>query len=214
MECTTLQEDVLYSQNASKLTPESIAAIQNTVQRSQPVGVVAGLYDEALTITDVSGFFLKNLGYEYEDFCRVTGCSLRALFYGENQSFLAPERWPLITADGDGQLLTKDGVPIFARLYKMDSTNSDGTPIWILSAQMDWVRQNLHLVNSVMRSGIWYIDCDHAGSPTGVVYSPRVPPDAGLPRRSGFSQHAGLLVCPHPPGRPGPGAGRAGSRPL
>lgn len=113
MECTTLQEDVLYSQNTSKLTPESIAAIQNTVQRSQPVGVVAGLYDEALTITDVSGFFLKNLGYEYEDFCRVTGCSLRALFYGENQSFLAPERWPLITADGDGQLLTKDGVPIF-----------------------------------------------------------------------------------------------------
>ena len=171
MECTTLQEDVLYSQNTSKLTPESIAAIQNTVQRSQPVGVVAGLYDEALTITDVSGFFLKNLGYEYEDFCRVTGCSLRALFYGENQSFLAPERWPLITADGDGQLLTKDGVPIFARLYKMDSTNSDGAPIWILSAQMDWVRQNLHLVNSVMRSGIWYIDCDHAGSPTGVVYS-------------------------------------------
>ena len=171
MECTTLQEDVLYSQNTSKLTPESIAAIQNTVQRSQPVGVVAGLYDEALTITDVSGFFLKNLGYEYEDFCRVTGCSLRALFYGENQSFLAPERWPLITADGDGQLLTKDGVPIFARLYKMDSTNSDGAPIWILSAQMDWVRQNLHLVNSVMRSGIWYIDCDHTGSPTGVVYS-------------------------------------------
>ena len=171
MECTTLQEDVLYSQNTSKLTPESIAAIQNTVQRSQPVGIVAGLYDEALTITDVSGFFLKNLGYEYEDFCRVTGCSLRALFYGENQSFLAPERWPLITADGDGQLLTKDGVPIFARLYKMDSTNSDGAPIWILSAQMDWVRQNLHLVNSVMRSGIWYIDCDHAGSPTGVVYS-------------------------------------------
>lgn len=172
MECTTLQEDVLYSQNTSKLTPESIAAIQNTVQRSQPVGVVVGLYDEALTITDVSGFFLKNLGYEYEDFCRVTGCSLRALFYGENQSFLAPERWPLITADGDGQLLTKDGVPIFARLYKMDSTNSDGAPIWILSAQMDWVRQNLHLVNSVMRSGIWYIDCDPAGSPTGVVYSP------------------------------------------
>jgi len=84
MECTTLQEDVLYSQNTSKLTPESIAAIQNTVQRSQPVGVVAGLYDEALTITDVSGFFLKSLGYEYEDFCRVTGCSLRALFYGEN----------------------------------------------------------------------------------------------------------------------------------
>ena len=32
MECTTLQEDVLYSQNTSKLTPESIAAIQNTVQ--------------------------------------------------------------------------------------------------------------------------------------------------------------------------------------
>lgn len=47
----------------------------------------------------------------------------------------------------------------------MDSTNSDGAPIWILSAQMDWVRQNLHLVNSVMRSGIWYIDCDPAGSP-------------------------------------------------
>ena len=171
MECTILQEDVLYSQGTSKLTKESIEAIQNTVQSSQPVGIAVGRYDEPLTITDVSGFFLKNLGYEYEEFCTATKNSLHSLFYGENQSFLAPDRWPRISGGGDGRLLTKDGVPVFARLFKLDSTNCDGEPIWILSAQMDWTRQNLHLVNSVMRSGMWYIDCDDTGTPSGIVYS-------------------------------------------
>ena len=38
MECTTLQEDVLYSQNTSKLTPESIAAIRP----AQPAGRRSG----------------------------------------------------------------------------------------------------------------------------------------------------------------------------
>ena len=41
MECTTLQEDVLYSQNASKLTPESIAAIQKH-RPAQPAGRRSG----------------------------------------------------------------------------------------------------------------------------------------------------------------------------
>ena len=171
MECTILQEDVLYSKDASKLTDDSIQAIQHAVENSQPVGIVAGRYDEALTITDVSGFFLKNLGYNCEDFYAATGGSLRRLFHGENQSFLEPDRWPRITADGDGQLVTKDGVPVFARLYKRDTTDCDGNPIWILSAQMDWTRQNLHLVNSVMRSGMWYIDCDETGAANRITYS-------------------------------------------
>ena len=171
MECTVLQEDVLYSQAPSRLTPENLKAIQDTVQSSQPVGIVAGYYDDALTISDVSGFFLKNLGYEYEEFLAATGGSLRALFYGENQTFLEPDRWPRITGAGDGRLLTKDGVPVFARLYKQDTVDKDGRPIWLLAAQMDWTRQNLHLVNSVLRSGMWYIDCDRVGKPTGIVYS-------------------------------------------
>ena len=34
--------------------------------------------------------------------------------------------------------LTADGSPVYVRLYKKDAVDTDGTPIWIMSVQMNW----------------------------------------------------------------------------
>ena len=172
MECSVYQQDGIYTVAGTALSEASLNVVHHTVQRSHPVGFIVGQYDDALTITHVSDFFLKNLGYDgCEEFLQATGGSLKKLVYGENRSFLEASRWPDIKGSGDGQLLTRDGVPVYARLFKQDSVDEEGQPIWILSAQLDWTRQNLYLVNKTIQSGLWYIDYDENGEETQVVYS-------------------------------------------
>ena len=171
MENTVFQEDTLCASDRSRWSADCLAAAQRAVRASQPVGFVAGYYDDALTITDVSSYFLENLGYTYENFMQATGGSLKPLFYGENQSFLEPDRWPNIHGAGDGRLLTRDGLPMYARLYKEEAVDADGRPMWVLATKVDWTQQNLSLVNRVIQSGLWYIDYDEKGRQTGMVYS-------------------------------------------
>ena len=171
MENTVFQEDTLCAGDRSRWSADCLAAAQRAVRASQPVGFVAGYYDDVLTITDVSSYFLENLGYTYENFMQATGGSLKPLFYGENQSFLEPDRWPNIHGAGDGRLLTRDGLPMYARLYKEEAVDADGRPMWVLAAKVDWTQQNLTLVNSVIQSGLWYVDCDEAGNQLGIVFS-------------------------------------------
>ena len=171
MKSSVFQEDRIYSREHSKLSEKSLEVIRSTVRQSRPVGFVAGYYDEELTITDVSGFFLQSLGYTFPEFLEATGGSLKKLIYGENRSFLEADRWPNIKGEGDGQLLTRDGVPAYTRLNKQDTVDEEGRSIWIMTAQVDWTRQNLYLVNNLIQSGMWYIDCDEEGNAVDIIYS-------------------------------------------
>ena len=101
----------------------------------------------------------------------ATQGSLLRLFCGENQSFLQKDRFQKVQGEGEGQMLTKDKIPVYTHMFKMDSTDSQGRPFWILSAQMDWTQQNLHLVNNVLQSGFWYFDCDEHGKVNKINYS-------------------------------------------
>ena len=56
--------------------------------------------------------------------------SLKNLFYGENVSFLEPERFRQIRGAGEGQILTADGTPVYVHLYKEDAVDADGRPLW------------------------------------------------------------------------------------
>ena len=165
------QEDGVCANADSKLGAEAFSAIHDIIKASHPVGFITGYFDDALTISDVSGYFLQNLGYEYDEFMKATGGSLKNLVYGENRSFLEPDRWPKIDGAGDGQLLTKDGAPVYTRLFKRNSVDQNGTPIWVMSARVDWTRQNLYLINNIIQSGLWYIDCNEAGAVESIVYS-------------------------------------------
>lgn len=165
------REDVVYSVGDWKLDEENYKVIQKTIQNSNVVGFVVGHYDEKLSISHVSSIFLQNLGYDFEEFMMATSGSLRNLFYGENVTFLKPERFPKIQGTGEGCMLTKENVPIYVRMIKQDGTDSEGNPIWVLSAQVDWMQQNLKLVNNVIQSGMWYFDCDENGQIIEVNWS-------------------------------------------
>ena len=66
---------------------------------------------------------------------------------GYYDAFLDNARFRQIKGEGEGRILTADGSPVYVRLYKEDAVDTDGTPIWIMSVQMNWAYENLALVN-------------------------------------------------------------------
>ena len=62
--------------------------------------------------------------------------------------------------EGEGRILTADGSPVYVRLYKEDVVDTNGTPIWIMSVQMNWAYENLALVNESIHSALWYFECN------------------------------------------------------
>lgn len=171
MKKRVFEEDKIYTVHDSNLTDKNFESIRRAIRNNYAVGFLTGIYDENLTITNVSGFLLHNLGYTIDEFTEVTKGSLKNLFYGENKSFLDVKRFKDIHGEGEGQMLTRDHVPVNVRLFKIDEMDENQNPFWILSVQMDWMQQNLHLVNETIGSGFWYIDCDEEGKAYKYVYS-------------------------------------------
>lgn len=160
----------LYSSGDFKLCRESYAAISIALEDNQAVGIIAGYYDEDLTIAYVSEFFLHNLGYGYEEFMEVVSGSLKNVFCGENDDFIQNERLVKIHGSEDVKMLNKEGAPVKIRAYKTDSFDNEGTPLWILSAHIDEMQENMQLVNQVISSGFWSVKCDQHGKPTDVFF--------------------------------------------
>ncbi len=161
----------LYSSGDFKLCRESYAAINVAIGDNQAVGIIAGYYDEDLTIAYVSEFFLHNLGYSYEEFMEAVAGSLKNVFCGENDGFIRNERLVKIHGSEDVKMLNKEGAPVKIRAYKTDSFDNEGTPLWILSAHIDEMQENMQLVNQVISSGFWSVKCDQHGKPTDVFFS-------------------------------------------
>lgn len=152
--------DEIYSSDRVKLGENALQVMQHTIRFNGGVGVMSGYYDAELTILSVSDLLLHNLGYSYEALMKKTKGSLKNFFYGEDISFLEAERFRRIEGEGEAQVLTADGAPVFVRLYKKDAIDTEGNPIWVMSVQMNLAYENLSLVNESIRSGLWYFDCD------------------------------------------------------
>lgn len=165
------EEEKVYSLQDVSFTHQNYENIRKAIRNNYAVGFLTGIYDDALTITNVSGFLLHNLGYTVEQFVKESKGSLKELFHGENTSFLEINRFKNIHGEGEGSMRTRQGVPVNVRMLKMDSIDETGQRFWILSVQMDWMQQNLHLVNETIHSGFWYIDCDGQGQSFKYVYS-------------------------------------------
>lgn len=164
-------EENFYLTEFSLLSEEAIKMIQNVIKKNYAVGTITGYYDEILTILSVSENVLNGLGYSYEEFKHFTKGSLKSLFYGENKSFLETDRFPEIQGMGEGEMLTKDGTPVTVRMFKEDSFDCDGVPIWVMSVRVDWEHENITLINGAMKSGLWYFDCDKKGEIREVNWS-------------------------------------------
>ena len=62
-------------------------------------------------------------------------------------------------------MLNKEGAPVNVRVYKKDTIDSEGNALWILSTHIDEMQENLELVNQVLSSGFWSVECAQSGNP-------------------------------------------------
>ena len=171
MNKNSYREEKIYLQKDNMLGQGALATIKNTIANNNAVGTLVGYYDEALSILSVSDYLIINLGYSCEEFEQVTQGSLRNLICGENITWADPEVFPYIHGSGEGQMLACDGTPIDVRMYKEDSRDAEGNPIWVLSVRVDWEHENLSLVNESIGSGPWYMDYDRQGNIEKISWS-------------------------------------------
>ena len=152
--------DEIYTSDTVKLGESAFQAMQETICHNGGVGTIAGYYDAELSILSVSDLLLHNLNYSYASLMEQTKGSLKNLFDQKDATFLDNARFRRIQGGGEGQILTADGAPVSVRLYKKDAVDTDGTPIWVLSVQMNWAYENLALVNESIHSALWYFECN------------------------------------------------------
>ena len=155
--------DEIYTSDTEKLGENVLQAMQNTIHQNGGIGTVTGYYDAGLPILSVSELLLHNLNHSYASLMERTKGLLKNLFYGENVSFLEPERFRQIRGAGEGQILTADGTPVYVRCYKEDAVDADGRPLWVLSVQVNWAYEDLALVNESIHSAPWTFECDETG---------------------------------------------------
>ena len=155
--------DEIYTSDTVKLGENAFQAMQETICHNGGVGTIAGYYDAELSILSVSDLLLHNLNHSYESLMEQTKGSLKNLFDQKDATFLDNARFRRIQGGGEGQILTADGSPVSVRLYKKDAVDTDGTPIWIMSVQMNWAYENLALVNESIHSALWYFECNENG---------------------------------------------------
>lgn len=147
------------------------AALREALARNHAVGLLAGTYDEALTITWVSDYLLHLLDYSLEEFREISGVSLGTLFGKELPLFSDRERFASFQGKAEAVLMMKGGLPLKTYLYKMDTVRENGERIWILSVQVNWSDENLEVVTHTLRAGFWYTDYDEEGKYKGIVYN-------------------------------------------
>ena len=163
--------DEIYTSDTEKLGENVLQAMQNTIHQNGGIGTMTGYYDADLPILSVSELLLHNLNHSYASLMERTKGLLKNLFYGENVSFLEPERFRQIRGAGEGQILTADGTPAYVRLYKEDTVDADGRPLWVLSVQVNWAYEDLALVNESIHSAPWTFECDETGRIVRVSWS-------------------------------------------
>ena len=147
------------------------AALREALVANHAVGLLAGTYDEALTITRVSDYLLHLLDYSLEEFREISGVSLGTLFGKKLPLFSDRERFASFQGRAEAVLTMKGGLPLKTSLYKMDTVREDGERIWILSVQVNWSDQNLEVVTHTLHAGFWYTDYDEEGKFKGIVYN-------------------------------------------
>ena len=152
--------DEIHTSDMVRLGKDAFQAMQETIYHNGGVGTIAGYYDAELSILSVSDLLLHNLNHSYASLMEQTKGSLKNLFYKKDATFLDNARFRQIQGGGEGQILTADGSPVYVRLYKKDAVDTDGTPIWVLSVQMNWAYENLALVNESIHSALWYFECN------------------------------------------------------
>ena len=135
-------------------------AFEYVLAQNDPVGTIAGYYDEKLTIWTVSNYFLQILGYGFEEFMEAVNGSMRNAICNAQINLASLEEIRDFQGERTMYLMDSKGFPILVRIVKTDSRDNEGEPVWVLSVRSDRAAQNLELVNELVENGLWSIDYD------------------------------------------------------
>lgn len=135
-------------------------AFEYVLAQNDPVGTIAGYYDEKLTIWTVSKYFLQILGYGFEEFMEAANGSMRNVICSDQINLASLEEIRDFQGERTMYLMDSKGFPILVRVVKTDSRDNEGEPVWVLSVRSDCAAQNLELVNELVENGLWSIDYD------------------------------------------------------
>ena len=125
------------------INPSVQEAIEYVLKQNDPVGTVAGYYDEKLTIWSVSNYFLQLLGWDdLDEFMKASDGSMLSVVCNEQKHIFSPERLHDLQGSHTLYLTDSKGLSIPVRIVKADARDNKGRPIWVLSVRSDHFARN------------------------------------------------------------------------
>ena len=125
------------------INPSVQEAIEYVLKQNDPVGTVAGYYDEKLTIWSVSNYFLQLLGWDdLDEFMKASDGSMLSVVCNEQKHIFSPERLHDLQGSHILYLTDSKGLSIPVRIVKADARDNKGRPIWVLSVRSDHFARN------------------------------------------------------------------------
>ena len=125
------------------INPSVQEAIEYVLKQNDPVGTVAGYYDEKLTIWSVSNYFLQLLGWDdLDEFMKASDGSMLSVVCNEQKHIFSPAGLHDLQGSHTLYLTDSKGLSIPVRIVKADARDNKGRPIWVLSVRSDHFARN------------------------------------------------------------------------
>ena len=135
--------EIYVANEDTDINPSVQEAIEYVLKQNDPVGTVAGYYDEKLTIWSVSNYFLQLLGWDdLDEFMKASDGSMLSVVCNEQKHIFSPEGLHDLQGSHILYLTDSKGLSIPVRIVKADARDNKGRPIWVLSVRSDHFTRN------------------------------------------------------------------------
>ena len=111
--------EIYVANEDTDINPSVQEAIEYVLKQNDPVGTVAGYYDEKLTIWSVSNYFLQLLGWDdLDEFMKASDGSMLSVVCNEQKHIFSPERLHDLQGSHILYLTDSKGLSIPVRIMK------------------------------------------------------------------------------------------------
>ena len=135
--------EIYVANEDTDINPSVQEAIKYVLKQNDPVGTIAGYYDEKLTIWSVSNYFLQLLGWDdLDEFMKASDGSMLSVVCNEQKHIFSPAGLHDLQGSHTLYLTDSKGLSIPVRIVKADARDNKGRPIWVLSVRSDHFARN------------------------------------------------------------------------
>ena len=135
--------EIYVANEDTDINPSVQEAIEYVLKQNDPVGTIAGYYDEKLTIWSVSNYFLQLLGWDdLDEFMKASDGSMLSVVCNEQKHIFSPEGLHDLQGSHTLYLTDSKGLSISVRIVKAEARDNKGRPIWVLSVRSDHFARN------------------------------------------------------------------------